>query len=462
MKKTKVLNAVFFIGLTFSTSFGATFNVSNEQELFQALATASNNGEDDVINISPGVYNIKNVGSNNFKYEAKSTENYSLTIVGAGIDKTIIEGKNSTGSILYISSNGNGNVTVKNLTIKGGETTFTDLYGTSNFPGGGLYLSIEGNILIENVKLTHNSAGMSYGGGAYVRSGNGDITIRNSIFYRNVGMTGAGVYITIGDSWKSSSTGSLYLYNNVFYENGGYQGVGFYVAPNTTGDLNIINNTVMGNVIFKNNSPSTSYGAGGYIFLNGQSGKVNVINNIFWKNENDARSSVKVSDLFYDNSQGNPDFNLFNNVIDPNNTDSFAIRYTTQINLGQNIYTDPQLSNPSNLNFLPQKGSPVIDKGEDSVVNFNTDFGGNNRKVDGDGDGKATVDIGALEYSKNASSLPPGSSGGGGLSNISGGSGGGGGCNLGNSNVSNLLILLTTAFLAIYRITSGGRKNEVA
>jgi len=451
MKTINTYLTALVLGIT-ATSFSATFNVSTEQELLQALATASNNGEDDVINLSAGTFSIKNVGSSNFKYEAKSGENFSLTITGAGMDKTIIDGKNATGSLLYISSTGSGSITIKNLTLKGGETTFTDIDGTFNFTGGGLYSSVEGDVLIENVKFTQNSAGMGSAGGAYVRSGKGNITIRNCMFYRNVSKTGAGIYIAIGDYWGNLSSASLNLYNNIFYQNGGYQGVGFYISPNTTGQINIINNTVMGNIIFNNSSPDTSYGVGGYLSLNGRSGKVNVYNNIFWQNKNDARASAKVNDLFFDNIQSSPELSLFNNIINPNDTNSFAVRYTATINLGKNIYTDPQLNDPNKLNFLPKKGSPVIDKGESSVVSFNTDFGGNSRKVDGDGDGSAAVDIGALEYAENASASDP---------TLSTSGGGGGGCNLGKNNTSDITFLFMVVLISLYKLTVGGRKNEV-
>ncbi|MEJ5301501.1 MAG: choice-of-anchor Q domain-containing protein [Thermodesulforhabdaceae bacterium] len=67
---------------------------------------------------------------------------------------------------------------------------------------------------------------------------------------------------------------------------------------------------------------------------------------------------------------------------------------------GHNIDQDPLFVDPSGGNLRLQAGSPAIDKGNNSAVpsGVTTDLDGNPRFVDGNGDGTATVDMGAFEY----------------------------------------------------------------
>lgn len=72
-----------------------------------------------------------------------------------------------------------------------------------------------------------------------------------------------------------------------------------------------------------------------------------------------------------------------------------------------NLSGDPQLVDPENGDFAPTAQSPLIDSGSDNIALslFSTDFYGRARPVDGDSDGLATVDVGALEYASD--SAPP-------------------------------------------------------
>jgi len=64
------------------------------------------------------------------------------------------------------------------------------------------------------------------------------------------------------------------------------------------------------------------------------------------------------------------------------------------------IHQDPQFVNPANGDYHLQNTSPCIDAGDNSLVpsGVDKDLDGNQRIVDGDSDGTATVDIGAYEY----------------------------------------------------------------
>ncbi len=442
-------NLFLLVLLFYSYSFGAIFNVTNEAEFQIALNTALNNGEDDTIIMSSGIYKLKNRGSTSFKYV--NGEGKALIIQGAGIDKTIIDGTGVTGqSLLYITSD--SSVTIRNLTFNGGNTTFTDLGGTQNFSGGGLYLVAAKDILIENVKFTRNTVGTGYGGGAFIASYKGEITIRNCIFYKNLALAGAGAYIQPGNSYSTLSAGNLNLYNNVFYENGGYQGAGFYIAPNTIGDIRIINNTVVKNSILPNTSSSTSYGAGGYLFLNANVGTLEIYNNIFWLNENNARTTDKVNDLFINNIAGVPYLYLYNNNIDPNDTDSFALKKSISMDIQKNIYEDPEFEDMSNLNFMPKSYSLMVDKGENNIpISIKKDIAGNPRIQNN------VIDIGAYEYQgknniNNSPNNGEANKDGNNNNNVGISSGGGGGCSLGKKNILSFTYLLIGLLFMIRKI----------
>jgi len=64
------------------------------------------------------------------------------------------------------------------------------------------------------------------------------------------------------------------------------------------------------------------------------------------------------------------------------------------------IHDDPQFVDAANGDYHLRNTSPCIDKGNNSYVpaGVTTDLDGNQRVVDGDNDGTATVDIGAYEY----------------------------------------------------------------
>ena len=63
-----------------------------------------------------------------------------------------------------------------------------------------------------------------------------------------------------------------------------------------------------------------------------------------------------------------------------------------------NISENPLYISPENGDFRLQTGSPCIDSGSDDSVDFGTDYAGNYRIWDGNGNGEARVDMGAFEF----------------------------------------------------------------
>lgn len=69
---------VIFLAVTVTIAKGAEFNVSNLTDFQSALTTAQSNGEDDIINVAPGLYTLD--ATLTYTLTAESSENHSLTI----------------------------------------------------------------------------------------------------------------------------------------------------------------------------------------------------------------------------------------------------------------------------------------------------------------------------------------------------------------------------------------------
>ena len=78
------------------SSFAAVFDVSTSADLQSALDTADSNGESDTINIAAGTYYTSLNGGSPFTYSGINTENFALTINGAGVGMTFLDGGDCT------------------------------------------------------------------------------------------------------------------------------------------------------------------------------------------------------------------------------------------------------------------------------------------------------------------------------------------------------------------------------
>ena len=272
--KAKLLFLVFLIAfLANNVVFGETFNVTTPEEFQYALTIAESNGEDDIINVAEGTYNIT-FTLHYSTYDGDS--GHKLTIQGAGADKTILDGGGSV-RILHINTDvdNNGGDADGDVTIKG--MSFKDGNGDA---GGGVYVygsSI--NITIKECAFSENSADASYysnGGGLYAHSDSGTITITNNTFSGNSAYGCAGIGGGGGGVYADSGSGTITITNNTFSGNLANYDAGGVHAHSGSGTITITNNTFSGN--------SANWGSGGGLYASSGSGTLTITSNTFSEN----------------------------------------------------------------------------------------------------------------------------------------------------------------------------------
>jgi len=239
--KARLLFLVLLVAfLATNVALGEIFNVTNPEEFQDALTTAESNGEDDTINVAEGTYNI----ASTLTYKTNDGDSgHTLTIQGAGADKTVLDGGGSV-QILYIDTGTDGgDVTIKDMAFENG----------NGGNGGGIYVHGSSiNITIKECIFSGNSA--KYGGGVDAHSDSGITIINNTFSGNSASRDGGGIWTRL---YYDSAI--LNIYNNIFFDNtanaGGNDGDDLYVNSdgngNSTGStVNLYNNNLSGNANF--------------------------------------------------------------------------------------------------------------------------------------------------------------------------------------------------------------------
>jgi uncharacterized repeat protein (TIGR01451 family) len=345
----------------------------------------------------------------------------SLTVINA-------TGKND--SVIWIGSGVPGMaVTIENFTVTGGTgrsagtqtngggirvekvtVTIRNNIITSNLAdaGAGISINDDNNPLqhqIVNNRISNNTAtdshGIGFGGGLDVNTS--AVTLRDNTLTNNIGRCGGGIVLyksnaTIEGNIFSSNHASLTtpgqgciggdggafliellgtsptLKNNIVANNTAARGDGIIIAIGP-GQPQIINNTIV------NNKDATGFDDG--IFYVGEQITPIIRNNII---------AFHGSGIHRGNNVPTPYATMSNNLVWNNSTD-----YRNLSPGNDDIFADPLFVNQSGGDYHLQKGSPCIDAGTSSDAP-NTDFEGDSRPLDGDGNGSALWDIGADEY----------------------------------------------------------------
>lgn len=369
----------------------------------------------DTVLVAPGTYveNIDFIGK-------------AITVTSdSGPEVTIIDG-NAAGSVVTFGSGEQSTSLFSGFTVQNGRADLG--------PGGGGIQILDASPTINNNLITNNSACTGLGVSVFFASPiiQGNIIADNTNGYCPAGR-GAGINI--------GGVANAQILDNIISNNGGVIGSGGGIALNSAG-----NPTIRGNVIDGNSVT----GSGGGIYMINLSDALiiqNIITNniavdqgggIYWSVPSSGLGPLLVNNTIADNDVGEglgsaifaEGFDahplLVNNIIvgTPGQTAlycggfndlSFPILEFNNIHsdgapayggfcddqtgLNGNISADPEFANPDLFDFRLSPDSPAIDRGDNEAPDLpDSDFDKNDRIVDGDGDGEAVVDMGALEF----------------------------------------------------------------
>jgi len=313
----------------------------------------------------------------------------SANAASASLDGCTITGGNASGTGVYRSGGGiyivvgapsvtactfrynaaaNGGGAYNDLN---GQATFADCRFASNLAYSGASIGFGGGAMdfadqsaFRTCTFVGNGAG--YGGGLFGQ--NTSLTVRRGRFVGNRAAVGAGLYLASGNPVIADT---VFSGNLALVEGGGVRVGGG--SPDFT------------NVSFSQNDASV---AGGISCANAT---VTIDNGILWGNIDDA-GTIETSQLL-------------------SNASLVTVRSTCIQGLSlyagnNNIGSDPMFINPAGTDgrsgtddddlHLPM-GSPSVETGDNTAVSTTIDLDGNPRTQDSDGDGTATVDMGAYE-----------------------------------------------------------------
>ncbi len=220
-----------------------------------------------------------------------------------------------------------------------------------NGQGGGIFFHHNSRVTVQNCVFENNFS--YYGGGAILLDNDSSPTIIDCRMTGNSGLYGGGAILLAGSSASSPRFINCLITGNTAVEGGGVYFAGFGDAPE------LFNCTITGN---------SASEEGGAIYVDAYS-TPSLVNSILWGNPGGAIGGEGEVDVSFSDIEGG------------------------WPGIG-NIDADP-LFGPLGR---PSFGSPCIDVGLDQAVVVILDLAGKPRIFDGDLDGTAVVDMGALEF----------------------------------------------------------------
>lgn len=310
-------------------------NTIDFSEIQIALKLAESNKKPDVINIGKGTISLKGVGQYFWYHPPRRPnpemeEHYSLTIKGAGSDKTIIDG--TGGSIFsimtgFMSDDFGANITITDICFKNVRLSGSALGIGTN----------DANIRVENCKFI-NCKGSEGVGLTAVSNGQGTVYVRKCV----VDSCHGGMRLT---SIKSIAAAEKCKLTN----NKDYPALSLYA---TYGALEVIDNTFINNatttgspvqcivlgkgeiLVDKNTFSDNSGSKSGALSIGGVNSKINLLQNEFHGNNGIESGAAYVG------SQGEGTITVFRNVFTGNRATNYGGAANIQSGVDRNTETD--------------------------------------------------------------------------------------------------------------------------